>query len=1175
MASVFTEEQIRAIETLDKSVLVSAAAGSGKTSVLVERIIRIILDGRANVDDLLVVTFTNAAASEMRIRLASAIRQRMADHPEEAPRMKDQLDRLYRAYISTIDSFALRVIREFFHETDLEPSFGVGDEVQCELMRIEAVNEMVEDGFEDDRFIEGGSFREFLRLYSEERSEDAFMKGILSSYNGLRSMPDYFEWAYAMAEQLKVTEDSFEGSALQKMMLDDARETFDGIMQAYREIRHLFEDAGLSAMYEDKLAPQEAAAASISSAIQGGMPGSGLEEAIKSFPSVTLRAKKDEKESYETIKADVKALRDSLKKELDGFRNRYYVPDFKARLAEMNATYGFTVYYLRLLEEFERRYDAKKHDKRVIDFADMEHIAARILKNDGAAEILRKRFRFIFVDEYQDTNNIQEHLISRIARPDNVFRVGDVKQSIYGFRQAEPVIFEHLCERYRKGMDPDGEVIDLSSNFRTNRATIDYINYVFARIMEGYDENARLNAGLYCPDEYDFAPEVHLLLDENSDTEEDAGFMDEEIEELSKEEAEADYIAGLAASIIGTDFYDTKAGTVRKAEARDIAILFRAVKYRGEVMSRALRARGIEPHIEETEDLFDTVETAVALSLFTCIDNMRRDVPLISVLHSEVFGFTPEDLAGIRTAHSAYISSLPKPEDGYVRHAYYEAFEWYAQSGPEGALKDKARAAKDSLTEWRRLSRIMPLDDFVWKVLVDSGYYRMAGAMAGGTARQANLQMLADKAGRFSRDGVATLSSFITFLELLRSKKLSNGQAPAAGSEDNVVRISTIHKSKGLEYPFVIIGGLGHKIRYDSNEKGFSFDPEAGIGLPYIDPSRKYWRSTILQRAINSKSRRDDYKEELRLLYVAMTRARNKLHMVGTCKSEEDLAKYQPRPASLLKAMKDVLKTGYNRYHVSPLTRTKSAADTVKREDIKAWLDRSLDGEGQKLYDEIDRRFGYRYPDEELLTAKAKYSVSELRQSGEERPQLRRTPRREGGGASAADIGTAYHRIMEFLDFGKVIAADGSIDRAYIDERAALLHQNSAIDDDVYAELDTGRIESFFRSSMGKRAVAASARGSLMREKPFTLRTKRDGQDMLVQGIIDCCFEEEGRMILIDYKSSYIRPGASHEDELLRIKDEYKVQIELYGEAIEKGTGLPLGEAYLYLLTSGEAIDMM
>ena len=414
----------------------------------------------------------------------------------------------------------------------------------------------------------------------------------------------------------------------------------------------------------------------------------------------------------------------------------------------------------------------------------------------------------------------------------------------------------------------------------------------------------------------------------------------------------------------------------------------------------------------------------------------------------------------------------------------------------------------------------------------------------------------------------------------MRKKKISSGQAPAAAG-DNVVRISTIHKSKGLEYPFVIVGGLGHRFRKDSNEKSLSFDSSIGVGLPYIDPARKYWRSTPVQRAINAKSLRDGYREELRILYVAMTRARNKLILTGTCESEEKVREYTADPDCYLKVMRDVLNTGYNTYHVRPLS-SAACENNVRAVHVPDPGSIILDDAEKEMYAEIDRRFGYEYPDSDQLTAKAKYSVSELRRmdtTADSRDKAVR-PRRRSTRAGASEIGTGYHRIMEHLDFSLVTDAYGNVDTGYIEECAGFLRENGAVEEAVFSEIDTGRIGDFFRTDLGRRAAAAARRGALMKEKPFTLRTDAPGDNsrsvktVLVQGVIDCCFEENGSMVLVDYKSGYIRPGDGHEQELDRIRKEYRLQIELYSEAVRKGKGLPVSEAYLYLFTSGESLRM-
>ena len=410
-----------------------------------------------------------------------------------------------------------------------------------------------------------------------------------------------------------------------------------------------------------------------------------------------------------------------------------------------------------------------------------------------------------------------------------------------------------------------------------------------------------------------------------------------------------------------------------------------------------------------------------------------------------------------------------------------------------------------------------------------------------------------------------------------------------AGKDDDLVRISTMHKSKGLEYPFVIVGGLGRKFNRDNNEKKFTFDSKVGVGMPYIDPARKYWRNSILQKGMKASSDRDSYKEDLRLLYVDMTRARNKLYLVGSTDSEESLMKYGKQNC-YLKVLRDFIKTPYNEYFIRPLP---SSDASERRRDGRYSIDKDIElgPEAELLYKEIDERFGFEYPDAELLSAKSKYSVSAIRREELALQEAAddtdnadaaakadaeivnlwdRSERKKK--ASASDIGIAYHRIMEFTDFGRVVSEDGSVDRAYIKERAEHLRDHDAIEADVYDSLALEKIAGFFESDLGRRAVAASNEGRLKKEKAFTLKTERGGRDILVQGVIDCCFEEGGSLVLIDYKSSFVKPGRGHDAELDRIKKEYKVQIELYSEAAQNGTGLNVSEAYLYLFQTGEAL---
>lgn len=1183
MGVKFTDEQRKAIETLDKSVLVSAAAGSGKTAVLVQRIINIILNGQANVDEMLVVTFTKAAASEMRLKLTRAIKKKMQEDPSSKAKLRDQLNRMYRAYISTFDSFAVRVIKEFFYEIDIEPDFIACDDVQSELMKRDAVDNLIEEAFANDNLIEVGSFREFMRLYSAERNEDTFKTDLMATYSKLRSMPNYWKWAFDSAEQMELGRDGFGRSEAGQAALVDIAEETAIAKAALIQVRQLYEDAGLEEKFYQMLGTEAEVIELLEEKGEDAFLDIEVEEKLNNLDWVNLqkytvffapKTEDDLKKIYASFRTQITPLRNIYKSAIEGIRNRYFSPDVDTRIKEMNATYDYTIYYLNLMKAFEERYQALKNQSHMLDFADMEHVAVSILEKKIPQDTLRNRFKFIFIDEYQDTNNIQEYLIGCFARNDNVFKVGDVKQSIYRFRQAEPAIFERVYNQYSDDYNTVATAIDLNKNFRSNDATIAYINEVFKDVMPGYDAAAQLYTGLDkgkgYQDEYDFKPEVHILSKEMGaeDADEEVA-ADEQIESISAEDAEAKYIADLIEQTIGTEFYDSASGTVRPIEARDIAVLYRSIKVRGESLTRMLASRNILAHVEESDNYFDTVEIGVALSLFACIDNMKRDVPLIATLHSDVFGWSPDDLAQIRIEYRQNNINEKDP--------YWKALQWYREKGSNDELRARTAEVYRKIGEWRELSVVLPIEDFIWKVLVDSGYYLHAGAMYDGDRRQANLRVLVDRARQYSGETVASLSSFLRFIEIMKTRDVKNGQASMVSKDDNVVRITTIHKSKGLEYPVVIVGGLGHAFNKEKNEKRLSFDSRIGVGLHYVSPDRRYWRSTILQRAINAASNKEEYKEELRILYVAMTRARNKLVLVGTINKEDSIDAYTPHPNTYLKVMRNVLETDYNEYNLVPLGMTEKVSGQTRIGNLLKTRREPSEIMSSEMYGEIIRRLEYVYPNEDLLTTKAKYSVSALRreeltteaalQADDEVIHLWKLGDKERK-SGAADIGVAYHRIMEFVDF-----TQASSD--YIDKRAQQLRDSGSIESDVFDKLNMAVINNFFESELGKRAIAAAKQGKLKKEKAFTLATDWKEKSIMVQGVIDCCWEENGKMILVDYKSSYINPYKPQKEEIERIKREYKTQVKLYAEALEQGTGKEVSEAYLYLFEIDEAVRVI
>lgn len=1221
MADVrFTPDQQRAIDTIDKSILVSAAAGSGKTAVLVERIINIIVQGKADVDRMLVVTFTNAAASEMRLKLTKAINKVIKaskdSDPVRAEKLKQQLGKMYRSYISTVHSFCNRVIKEFFYLTDLEPNFKICDSLKAEIMKMEAIEEVFEQGFEEDDFIKGYSFREFLDRYSKERDDKALMQEIVKAYADLRSMPEYFEWSECMAEKLRIPKSGdYRDSDLYKELWEEARKVVDDALREALGLQEYLTGLNLlntAAKLDSEIGAFQTLADAMKRISDSGESAGEAEEVVaRVFQNPvfgTFAGGKGEREEYKSVSADCKARRDAYKNNFQDFFKEYNFADIRTLFEEQSETYKYTMYYLALLKEFERIYNAKKREQGVIDYGDMEHITADILKHKEARDVLRERFEFIFIDEYQDVNTLQEFLIGSVAREDNVFKVGDVKQSIYKFRQAEPHIFEETSKTYKDESNNHAIQINLNKNFRSNGATIDYINYVFQDLMDGYDDDEKLYQGIAGHPDYNLKPEVHLLLTEVDDSTEGEssgtghiskgsqivdieGSIDNDLEEsveeikaLSKAEIEAIHVADIVSGIIGKEFYDSKSGKIRRATPRDIAILLRSTKNKSDMYYKSLMSKSISSHISDDGGYFDTVEVAVAMAMLKVVDNLHQDIPLISVLRSEVFGFTPEQLAEVRAfAREKQITETKEAEGDvqYRRQSYCDALLEYSANGSDDKLKSRVNAALSTIEKWRAHSKMMQLDDYIWYLLEDSNYYMFAGAMYGGRQRQANLRALVERAGAFRISSIASLSSYISYLEVLRTKNVEMGQPSMVSEEDDVVRIMTIHKSKGLEFPFVIVAGMGNQLSYTSGIKGFQFDNELGIALAYVNPDEHYWRRTLMQKKITDKIREDEYQEQLRVLYVAMTRAREKLYLIG-CEKTEDFVLDDIRSRnSYFRIMGKLCDSGrYNEYTTSDMHEVKMPSLPRGANNFLTTDKLPMDIELSPEYEEVKRRLDYEYAYKDELNTKAKYSVSEINNEAKDKEAYkgkiedRNTRVLKLASADAASIGTAYHRIMEFVDFKKAVNEAGECDRVYIDERAETLRVNNAISEQVFKALDLRKIYAFFETEIGLRACAAARAGLLSKEKPFTLRTEHNGKSVLVQGIIDCYFRDGDELVLLDYKSNRLS-YKDREADIERIREEYLEQINLYRSALEEGIGLSVKEAYLYLLDKSITISML
>lgn len=1145
----WTTKQQLAIDQRDKNILVAAAAGSGKTAVLVERIKKLILEDGVSIDRMLIVTFTNAAAAEMKEKIRTALNKEIEKDPENSSKLRQQLTLLARANISTFHAFALDVIRKFYYESDIEPGFSICDDAQRTILKEDSLDLLMEKWFAED----SEEFYEFLNWYSSHKNQKRIREIIDSSYNVLQSLPYPWQWLDEKIEDLKKTPEEFAYSDTMKFIWSFIRDSLDSARDYSYMAAEELASAGLERLMltvqdrELKSYEQMAMAAEAQNMEELG-------GAIAAFSPARLTAKKDEKEDYEPVKALVAAYRGKAKKIVDELASMFFTQTMEEQVEELNLTAVKAETLRKLLLDFDGIFRMAKAERQVVDFNDIEHFCLSILESPDAAAHYRNKFRYIFIDEYQDTNILQEEIISKIKRENNLFMVGDIKQSIYKFRLAEPEIFRAKYTVYG-GSEPNSTKIDLNQNFRSKAVILDEINRIFEPMMDGYDADARLYPGVEYDGPYSYTPQVKVV-DLAS-----AADADEAVAELKNTEIEALEVCRIIQENLGRKFFDHKAGVEREIRLRDIVILMRGVKNYADVFYTILRENGIESFVDDAEGYFDTMEINVFMNLLSVIDNKKQDVPLISVLHSEIFRFSSDELAVIRSGH----------KEG----AYADAFRAYGEDGKNKALRDKCANALRTVREWKEQSASMPLGKFIWSLLMETGYYVEIGAMPGGKQRQANLRALVDKAEKYSQDRQSSLYSFVRYIDAVKTRKVAMGQVKLVGENDDLVRIMTIHKSKGLEFPMVIVSGMGRQLNYTKVGRGVILHKDIGIGMTLADYEGHWHRQTLLQRLIAKQIKKEEVQEEVRVLYVALTRAKDILYLTGTVKDGEKFMDNREMGLSgdisyldMIQEVSDLEVIGLDR-----LPQVQTERRMLKGNPLDWDVYEGSVSEEER--EDILRRLDFVYPYEESRKLKSKYSVSEI--NAMDRPQekfqtvlavpkFRQTERK----LTAAEKGTVYHGIMEHVDFGRG-RADGL---EYIGEAAAGLVQAELFTAEEIASVKLERIEEFFKSELGQRCASAFDAGKLVRERPFDLQMELEGEQIIVQGIIDCYFEEADGYVLIDYKSNWIDASKPFAQEEQRLRAAYQKQIDIYRRALEVSGGKPVKEAYLYLFDAGKQIRM-
>ena len=1142
MATNWTAEQRRAIET-PGSLIVSAAAGSGKTAVLTERIARHILEG-ASPDELLVVTFTRAAAAEMKKRIGDRLSALAAQQQgDEAARLYGAAESIGRANISTIDGFCSHVLRRHFDIAGLDPAFRAGEEAENLALRQEALDELME------RYYAQKGFSDLVDAFGEEAE---FSAQFLRLYDFIMAQPEPMEWLKEAIDKYDIAEDALPLCPAAEEYLKGLKVRLGACMDILRSRRdEIAEDYPKTAAILDDDLTQLGGAL-----LQKSLRGYANQLSSCEFATFSMRGAEKSYSKY------VKNPRDDMKKEvqkhiaLSGKPIGRQVKLIAGIKPLLDMLYSFTGDFIAL-------YSEKKEQAGIIDYADMEHIALGLLRLPAVAKEYRDRFSFVFIDEYQDCSPLQNALFSALARPDNLFIVGDVKQSIYGFRMAEPTMFTERIDEFSRR----DAALHLSANFRSSNEVIEGVNSIFTPIMTretggvDYDETARLVHGR--KDASPGGAELHVI--SRSAPLDTGDAADENTEEqLLAAEAEALFAAGRIRELLGESFTDRK-GNTRNYKYSDIVILHSSPKNVAEAWVRTLSREGIPVYAELTGGYFDAIEVQIFLNLLAIIDNPLQDIPLISVLRSPIGGFSTEELITLRA----------DCREGL----FYEALK--AGADRDTPLGHKAGGFLGRLKRWRAQGELYDITELIAMLLEDTGFENYVSALPGGQSRRANLEALIKNAGIYSNSGHG-IRGFLRFMEKARSGD-SLGAAQIASA--NVVRLISIHKSKGLEFPAVILGGLSVNFNKKSRSSVLVLDSSLGIGLKAARGSSR--ELNLYHSAIAERIWRREISERMRLLYVAMTRASEKLIMLcsfrdvekglgagripvtpNTCSGAERFADWilpvlfsSPTGNPLREYLGMPPLSGHKTIlcAIHPTLQISALGAALPREEYLAFTRQAIE-EGPGEYAEL---FAWRYPYGADTVLPSKISVSQLIGN---LPELGQYPdfMRDSMAERAVSRGTAAHKLMEHLPIAKHTFASVNACLKELTDRGTLTKKEA---EGIYA----ANIVDFFSKGLGSRMLASPR---VERELAFNHRVKANSvfdadtdETLLLQGIIDCCFIEGGGWVLIDYKTDYVPKGRAKEVAMSHAK-----QLRLYKSALEELTGIPVKECWIHLLSTGESV---
>ncbi len=1217
MAIKWTKEQKQVIELRNRSILVSAAAGSGKTAVLVERIIKKIMDPDhpADIDSFLIVTFTKAAAAQMRERIREAIEKEVDRHPEQT-RLVRQLSLIANAQITTIDSFCNFVIRNYFHTVGLEPDFRVGESGELKLLMEEAMEETLEESYAGKE----KAFLNFVESFVPGKREDELSDMILRCYEYAVSHPWPKKWLNGCLQPYEIQNTA---ELLETKWFRSVEYSVRTFLQEWKKPLKKAYDLSISEsgpyMYEPALSSDldmMEAACKETDVLE-------LWEKVRSMKFARLGTKRNFEGSRQ-LQELVKSIRNNVKGYVQKQQKTIFAAGIAQALEQMEQTRQNVEELVRLTIFFMDRFAEKKRARNILDFSDIEHFALNILVEEetGAPTEVAKEFSAqleeIMIDEYQDSNYVQEAILTAVSRQwkgeENIFMVGDVKQSIYRFRMARPELFMEKYERFTKEDGPCQKVI-LMKNFRSRREIIDFVNDIFSGLMKKdlgnieYDADAALYPGASYPvlsqedsngadsgrvdsDRVDsdradlereqqaaamFRPEI-LLVDPKTED----GSMD-------AKEMEAQMAAQKIRSLMSSQLVtDQETGRLRPVRYSDIVILLRSMSGSAQTFQEELVKSGIPARSTLKDGYFQALEIKVVLNWLRLIDNPHQDIAIAAVLYSPTVGLTEEELAKIRVFD----------ESG----DFFDAVRHYAQTGREEELKRKLQEFLNMLGRFRQYREYDSLYDLLEKVLAETGYLDYISAMPGGTQREANVRMLLEQAVSYEKSSYRSLFRFIHYIDKLEKYEVDFGEAQAEPGEEDCVTIMSIHKSKGLEFPVVFLSGLGKKFNKRDLSGKLILHQDYGIGLENVDLEKRTRSQTLFKHALAQMLGSENLGEEMRVLYVALTRAKEKLILTGAF-PDADKAVLQMKEmyadhlsglsgrfyaSSCLHWMLPLLVREENGYEIKIFEaaqiesgkKSRDIQDTVKQVQMR----QALLQKDEEMSEQIKERLEFVYPYLEDVALKTKKSVSEIKhrameQSGEEEiifkeepvqipyiPQFMGAETAENKGALR---GTAMHRVMECFDFrqelnGNVVKQE--VERMYADGR---------LSEDSYRLIVIRQLEYFFAGKLAARMHRAALEDRLYIEQPFVMgrpayeiEDTRSSELILVQGIIDAFWEEDDGIVLLDYKTDGV--------ENMQILDKrYRTQLQLYAQAVSNARKKPVKEAYIYSFRLGEALNLL